>query len=1476
MPRPASSTDSTLEWLSLVEVSGAYFAPKVLREVFPQGLPSFDIHPRRRARQAWEEWRDAIRAEDRDMQALHRAWVELVLRDVLGYRSSLLTEVGAEDPTWVHESLESGESVRPDWVVGRRDEAPLLLVSIYPPRADLEAPLPGSLSPSNPLERTTALCRTTGVNLALVTNGEEWTLLSVPMGSVFGLVSWQARLWWQEDLTLRAFHSLLGEHMLFGDPDKTPSRLLERSLEYREEVTATLGEQVERAVEVLVRALDRANRDRGGELLHDVPPTVLYEAGLTVMMRLVFILCAEERGLLLSGDPIWDGFYAVSTLRGQLEEAKQRDTETALEQRYDAWSRLLAVFRAVYGGINHDALRMPALGGSLFDPDRFAFLEGRPAGSSWHDTPSEPLPIDNRTVLLLLSALQKLVQRSGAQTLSYRALDVEQIGQVYEGLLERTVTRVSDPTLGLTGSANLKNPNLSLVRLEQARLDGRGRVLEVLEEATGRPRASLERDLNRAPDDEKRAALSRACENNRPLLERVLPFAALLRTDAWEEPVVYPAAAFVVGRGNDRRETGAHYTPKSLTESIVSTTLEPVVYVGPAEGLPREDWQLKSPAELLELKVCDPAMGSGAFLVQACRYLAERLVESWGKAEADGAALTGEGEVLEALEGRDPLSSEPLERLTMARRLVAERCLYGVDINPMAVELAKLSLWLVTLAKGRPFGFLDHNLRHGNSLLGIHRLEQLTELSMTPKGRPRLFAGNIERAVNEAIALRKALREVPIRDISDVRVMANLDADARRILDGPHRVADALVGEALRHAESPSGLENALRVLDTEAARALDGDDGGIGDVSERARVALGTDMPSGMQTRDTLHWPLEFPEVFVRSNGGFDAFVGNPPFLGGQKITGAMGTAFRNYLVRWVADGQRGSADLVVYFFLSCYDLLREGSGLGFLAVNTIAEGDTRQVGLERLVKQGAILFGAWPNEAWPGKASVVTSRVHLFKGVWAGKKLLSSREVEYISPFLSDEDEWSPRVLASNSGKSFQGVIILGDGFVLDTQEGVDTLMAGEQSSQEVIHAYIGGDDLNSNFNQSASRWVIGFWDWPLDRETVGSWQLGSPKEQKQWLRNGSVPRDFPGKVAADYPRVLAYVEEKVKPERDGNNDRGAREKWWRHLRPRAELFHVMGQGKHFFSHPAGWTGDDPIIARVICCARAATKYPLFELCSTNQIFSDGIGVFTLFDHAHYAMLNSAIHAVWAWKHSSSLETRMRYTPTDCFETFPFPLLERATDLEALGIALETARRRAFEAFDVGLTDLYNLYHDPTKREAELEELRRVHLSVDECFVRALGFDDLDLGYGFHSVDYLPETDRLRFGVSEPARLEILRRLAALNRQRYQEELEAATLPSSSKTKATSSRPKKAAPARASGAAPLFDEEARATFTDFSSAVLDFLRGQSDWLGKDAILDGCGVPSSAWQATITALLESGAVEKQGEKRGGKYRAVS
>lgn len=1330
------------EWLNLVEVSGPFLAVPVLRDVFPQGLEALPSGRPQRLRRAYEEWRDAVDMDDLDLEALHAAWIDEVLSGAFEMDGEVLRR-GAALPGRLTISMpEHNVSVAPDLAVVNpiQGDEPILLVHLYEPDADLDATRRFDGLAITPGDRMVSLLRATGCPVGVVTNGERWMLVHAPVGSVASFASWYARLWGQEPETLRAFVSLLGVRRFFGpDAEKLPA-LFERSLQHQDDVTDALGEQVRRAVEVLVQALDRADQDRNRELLSDVDPRELYEAGLTVMMRLVFLLAAEERGLLLLGDPRYDAFYALSSLRTQL----RAESEEILERRRSAWSRMLALFRGVYGGTDHPSLQQPALGGSLFDPDRYPFLEGRKKGTSWRSQPAEPLPIDDRTVLLLLEAIQTLDGR----TLSYRALDVEQIGHVYEGLLERTVKRVDDVTLELTSSAKAKNPRVTLGELESARLDGADRLVKLLKERSERSVSAVRNALQREPDERLAARLLTVCRGDEELRDRVLPYVALLRTDPWDYPLVHHSGAFVVVLGTDRRESGTHYTPKSLTEKIVEATLNPIAYRGPAEGMAPQEWKLKSAEELLELKICDPAMGSGAFLVQACRWLSDRLVEAWSATEARGQRVDSEGRVINdaAAESFDPLSLDAEERAIVARRLVAERCLYGVDKNPLAVELAKLSLWLTTMSKGRPFGFLDHNLRNGDSLLGIHDLAQLIELDTNPKGKSQLslFGRSIREALQRAAELRGGLREIPIRDIHDIEAMAALDAKSRATIYLPERIADAFIGivfAAKRAAEKNVRLQSLAATADRAANADADARDALI----RQGGRDLAKDSPGG-RARHCFHWPLEFPEVFARRNGGFDAIVGNPPFLGGKRITGAFGAAFRDWLVKVIAEGRKGSADLVAYFFLRAHQLLRDRGSFGLLAVNTIAEGDTRQVGLEAMVLDGAVIYAAYPNEAWPGAAAVVTSRVHIHKGNWNGVKFLRGRPVPYISAFLSDREEWSPRRLKANEEIAFVGSYVSGKGFLL-THDQAQAMLNADPRNAEVIFPYLNGQDLNSDPEQRPSRWGINFWDWPEER-------------------------------AKEYLLPYEWIHERVKPERQRRKPNGdfklrkpLPERWWQYADKRPALYHTTGCGHSFQRHPDGWDSSHESMEKVLVAVQT-TKYLSVSYQPVGQVFSHMTVVFAEDSPGMFAVLNSVLHSEWVRNYSSSLETRLRYIPTDCFETYPMPGLTE--ELQALGLRFQSLRSDTMQWHGVGLTALYNRVHSPADQDGRIERLRELHCEIDCAVASAYDWDDLDFGHGFHDVPYLPENDRTRFTISERARVEVLHRLAKLNRQRYEDEVE------------------------------------------------------------------------------------------------------
>ena len=498
-----------------------------------------------------------------------------------------------------------------------------------------------------------------------------------------------------------------------------------------------------------------------------------------------------------------------------------------------------------------------------------------------------------------------------ARLLSFRALDIEQIGHVYEGLLDHTAKRASEPILGLDGSKD-REPEIALAELERRRArDGDAGVVAYLTDETGRSAKALSRALEPQLLDEGRLLV--ACDNDQTLFERVRPFAGLLREDTMGYPVVITTGGVYVTKGEDRRSTGTHYTPRSLTEPIVQYSLEPAVYVGPAEGKPREEWRLHSAGHLLSLKVCDMAMGSGAFLVAACRYLADRLVEAWDEIERDHPGMiivTPEGKLADGTPAEMLVPRDPAERLIVARRMVAERCLYGVDINPMAVEMAKLSLWLVTVQKERPFTFLDHALRCGDSLLGIASLDQLLHWSLErEEARNKVvFEQQFKEALDYARARRHELIALEDTSIEEIEAKSRLLTEADRAIGLLRLGADLLTATVL--GERRDLLPELSVEMDAARQARLDGAPGavrltastrkevaqGIADLRQQGDVLLGN--------RHPFHWPLEFPEIFGdeapddvnwdcmdailstqfrHPRSGFDAVIGNPPFQVGS-----------------------------------------------------------------------------------------------------------------------------------------------------------------------------------------------------------------------------------------------------------------------------------------------------------------------------------------------------------------------------------------------------------------------------------------------------------------------------------------------------------------------------------------------------------------------------------------------------------------
>ncbi|MCK6570145.1 restriction endonuclease [Myxococcota bacterium] len=1382
--KPPTAGANHLEWLRLVEVSGPFLSLPVLKEALPQGLEADDRDVRAELKAAHAEWTE--KAHDR---AYHRQWIRFVLGRALELGPEVLVDGPGVPANLRVRVAVHHEDLRPDFAVlgfAESGERPTrLVVQVFDAGTDLERPVEDARWKASPVTRMVELLRgvpEAGPTLGLVTNGEQWVLVSAPRKGTTTFVTWHASLWFEEKITLQALRTLLGARRVFGPVDETLERLIERSAEHQHDVTIQLGLQVREAIELLVRRIDELDRGSGRTLLEGVTEKQVYEAAITVMMRLVFVFYLEEQADLyfpVAKSNFYQRHYALSPLGAFLRAEADRLGSDVLERRTSAWCRLLATFRAIHGGVAHVDMRLPAYGGHLFDPDRFPFLEGRKPGHGWRTHAAAPLAIDDATVLFVLEALQVLRVRdggaNGAETrrLSFRELGVEQIGNVYESLLDHTAKRAADAVVSLKGSKG-EEPEIELRELEQ-RYDpiDTSKLVSFVKERTGRTEPSIAKDLEYTIEDDPSRWLV-ACGNDSELYGRVKPVAGLVREDRRRQPVVYPKDSIYVTAGADRRSTGTHYTPPSLTEPVVRYALEPLVYVGPSEGKPESEWVLKSPREILALRVCDLACGSGAFLVQACRYLAERLVEAWALLETANPGrllITPEGDLSTGAAGERIIPKDAIERRAIARRVVADRCLYGVDINPMAVEMAKLSLWLTTLQREKPFGFLDHSIRHGDSLVGVTNTWQLERLNLTNHTAPEVLASGLVRsALSRARTLRLRLGSMPTETVADVERKAALLVEASAHLRAARAISNALVAAYFDAFQRPAGqgsrrlkvnLEQDLasdvkRVLDpalSEHERELEAEN-----CSARAIAALGSETPAAAPRRAPMHWALDFPEVFDNPAGaqGFDALVGNPPFVGGKRISGIMGEAYRTFLVNVLAGGVKGNADLVAYMFLRAGNVSRRGGILGLIATNSIAQGDTRVTGLDQMLSRGYSIVRAVRSSPWPGSAALQVSHVWLASGVWAGISVLEGAVVAGIDSALQEKGavEWRPRLLRANQELSFVGSYVLGMGFVVPTDE-AQAMIARDPRCRNVLYPFLDGDDLSSDPAQSARRWVINFHDWPHSRTAEGLWLNATEREQREFLRRGFVPRDYPGPVAEDYPEVLGILERTVRPERQRKNDDGSfvlrsplPHRWWQYADKRPALYQAIK------GH-----------SRVLVKAQVSNTWAWIWV-PNGQVYSAKLIVTSIADASMWAALQSTFHWVWTYMNKTTLGGTMSYTPEKNFCTFPFP--EGTSELEPAVEAYDSARRALAARESIGLTDVENQMNDPRDHTPHVVELRSLMIKLDRVVASAYQLGNLSLDHGHFSTDH-----GVRFTISPSAQRAAYDALLLMNRSRHAAEV-------------------------------------------------------------------------------------------------------
>ena len=1375
--RGASGGRSTAQqhraWLGLVDTEGPFLSVPVLTGLYPQGIPGLSRERREVLRaakpaldRAWDAW-DADRDSETALASYRRArdaWVDTVLTEVLGWGDFWVT---AQDRPALAETYRAASdgiqavTVTPTGALLRGEEVGALVLVTDPADSLREVGQDGWAT--SPIDRMAVMLRAPGstCSIGVVTDGRWWAVVSAPRegSAASGVVDCQT--WVEEPATRDAFCELLSVRRLVGgtSAQRLP-QLFEDSVLAAEEVTEALGTQVRSAVELIVSALsdallDAAEReapasresaestapgnDTGGETDCDPPgaePREVYEAVVTVMMRCVFLLFAEERGLLPT-DTLYTGGYGLATVLDALETRARDEGEESMDGTSLTWHRLLATSRALHGGVNAEDMRIPAYGGSLFDPERFPFLTATDASGTLL------LTVSDRVMLHVLRSLQTArLKGQEARRLSFRDIDVEQIGYIYEGLLGYTCTRAEETTLGLLGKDG-EEPEVPLSVLnelaerhaEDADLAG-AIIAWIKEDQPGAKPPSL-KALAKAlaagdtlPDADR--AL-RAVTRDESLRADLRPWIGVIRRDLRGRPVVIQQGGLVVTETPSRRNAGAHYTPRSLAEEVVKYALEPLVYSpGPHEIDDRSQWQPVSSDRILDLHVADIACGSGAFLVAAARFLARELVEAW----------TREGALQQSVRPAD------LER--QALRQVVARCLYGVDINEMAVEMCKLSLWLVSLDEDKPFSFVDDKVFVGNSLLGITDLRQLKAQHIDPAAattqrlfeldRTGAYAGSldVDTVVKRVTERRQDLAsEVsstdPARSMTTKQRLQHENEEDLKLLT---RVADAIVAVGLNPevgAKPDQGLNEAYRDLAVALGRAFpaegEGDDTMLEALLERG---LTPTVPTDYERWHCLHWPLAMPEVMER--GGFDAVVGNPPFLGGHKLTGVLGDNMRDWFIDILANSQRGRADLVAYFFLRALFLLNEHGTLGLIATNTVAQGDTREVGLDQMVDSGFTITRAIRSCPWPSHGANLE-----FAAVWGTCDAVSSRAtmvcdnepVLRISGFLKSAGRSEVKVkrLSENAGAAFIGCYALGKGFNLDSEE-AQKWIAEDPKNSEVLFPSLNGRDLNSRSNCSASRWIIDFNDWPEER-------------------------------AMEYEAPYVHLLRTVKPERQRVKSDGSYalrkplpERWWQYADKRPAMRKAIANLDEVLVLA--------LVSKIVMPARVPAK----------QVFSHKLVVFATDRYSEQALLSSDVHWSWAVSYSSTLGVGVNYSPSDAYVTFPRP--EPTPELDVIGRTLDTERREIMLRRDLGLTKLYNLVNDPgleAGTDPDVDRMRAIHVELDAAVAAAYGWEDLDLTHGFHTYRKMT-----RWTVSPAIRVEILDRLLEENHRRAAAEAAAA----------------------------------------------------------------------------------------------------
>lgn len=760
---------------------------------------------------------------------------------------------------------------------------------------------------------------------------------------------------------------------------------------------------------------------------------------------------------------------------------------------------------------------------------------------------------------------------------------------------------------------------------------------------------------------------------------------------------------FTFVEGDERSSSGSHYTPEELVKPLIDHSLQYQI----EEKLKEEDPE----KGLLSLTVCDVACGSGHILLSAARRIGFELAK----------VRSGEDQPTPSL-------------LRTAVRDVINNCIYGVDLNPLAVELCKVALWLEAHQPGEPLNFLDHHIKCGNAIVGLAHLEELkngiaTEAFKTLPSDNKDVAATFRKANEEQ---RKTKGQLSLHDLEQVESsIKDIQQDFIKFIALPEHTPQQIEAKTKAYESLTSGKKwyRIKRLADLQVAQFFIAK-------TEENREKLTTEakyqnyLNTGAQILDRgagnamaaekrfFHWFLEFPQIF--GNGGFDCILGNPPYRGGLFLTNDYGAPFTSY-IKFNIDNQGATTDLVAFFFRRINTLIAKNRFWALITTNSIAEGDTRLNSLDYLVQRGDIVM-AFPSIKWPGEATLHVTLISFYSGKWEKTCFLNSEQVDNInSKLTSGEEELNPINLTQKIN-AYLGTTVYGKGFFLNSEEYKTALNISKNNFDEV-NKFLNGDDVLNREDSMPTRHVLNFQKYKTEKN----------------LQKTSLLYDF--------------AKNRIFNERQKSSSKRRREMWWLYTSPASKIYESITK----------------LEKCIVTCF--TSKYILFTKVPTkNTVFSNAVIVVCSDDFGVLGILSSTLHEVWVQKYSSTLETRQRYAVSDCYNNFPFPIL--GTLSHKLSEDLEFLRRSLLIELKTGLTDLYNMVHNPTIVIESILNIRNQHKLIDENVLAAYGWEDIQLLHDFYELDYLPENDRVRYTIHPAARKEVLKRLLLLNHERFEEE--------------------------------------------------------------------------------------------------------